>query len=368
MIGRALAKEPDERYPKCRDLTAAVRTALDLDRPRFSRRALLIAAGGATLGVAAAAAIPAILVTRDGATPAAAEAAPLVPVTSDAVIRIDPAGTAASVLDVPSGRGPLTFGEGSVWLADTDRKVVSRIDPGTSAVVDEIDVAENGDPGALAVGEGTLWVFGADWTAKDLSKYDLRTNRWSSVDLGGVSSENLIIAHGALWSVCEQIVRIDVVTGHLDAQIDPGAQGKLVAAGEGAVWFAANKGVGAVPGGSHVWRIDPGTNTLGPPIDFKGTVADLAAGEGAVWTLMLDDDVVRRIDPVTFEISEAFRVGRIPEGLAAAEGAVWVAASRDGTLTRYDLASADLKTIEVGGAPRDLATGGGAVWAAVEVT
>ena len=74
VIGRALAKEPDERYPKCRDLTAAVRTALDLDRPRFSRRALLIAAGGATLGVAAAAAIPAILVTRDGATPAAAEA------------------------------------------------------------------------------------------------------------------------------------------------------------------------------------------------------------------------------------------------------------------------------------------------------
>jgi hypothetical protein len=71
---------------------------------------------------------------------------------------------------------------------------------------------------------------------------------------------------------------------------------------------------------------------------------------------------------MTLEISEAFRVGRIPESLAAAQGAVWAGAGRDGTLTRYDLASADLKTIEIGGAPRDLAIGGGAVWAAVEVT
>ena len=90
-------------------------------------------------------------------------------------------------------------------------------------------------------------------------------------------------------------------------------------------------------------------------------------GEGAVWLLILEDALVRRIDPVTLEVTEAFRVGRIPEALAVAQGALWVAASRDGTLTRYDVASADLKTIEVGGAPRDMAIGGGAVWAAVEV-
>jgi hypothetical protein len=82
---------------------------------------------------------------------------------------------------------------------------------------------------------------------------------------------------------------------------------------------------------------------------------------------MLEDDLVRRIDPLTLELSDSFRVGRIPEALGAGQGAVWVGASRDGTLTRYDLASADLRTIEIGGAPRDLALGGGAAWASVEV-
>ena len=147
----------------------------------------------------------------------------------------------------------------------------------------------------------------------------------------------------------------------------PECKANWCAAGDGAVWFAANKEVTSAGAGSRVWRIDPATNILGAPIDLDGTAADIAAGEGAVWLLILEDDLVRRIDPVTLEVTEAFRVGRIPEALAVAQGALWVAASRDGTLTRYDVASADLKTIEVGGAPRDMAIGGGAVWAAVEV-
>jgi hypothetical protein len=34
-------------------------------------------------------------------------------------------------------------------------------------------------------------------------------------------------------------------------------------------------------------------------------------------------------------------------------------------VTRYDLATADLETIDVGGTPHDLAAGGGAVWVGV---
>ena len=372
-VGRALAKEPDERYATCRELIAETRTALGLDTPRLSRRALFVAAGAAA-AVTAAAAIPAILLTRGNGSAQAAQAEPLVPVTSDAVIRIDPAGTAASVLDVPSGRGPLAFGEGSIWLADKNRRTVSRIDPAATELLYEIATTEKGDPAGLAVGDGTLWIFsstgenatlGFDDSTTMVRKYDLRTGHWSDVDLG-VTSEDLVVADGALWSVCTKIVRVDIVSERVTATLDPGLQGKLVAAGEGAVWFSANKPL-EVPSGSRVWRIDPATNTLGTPIEVEGTVADLAVGEGEVWTLILEDDLVRRIDPVTFEVSEAFRVGRIPEALAVGEGAVWVAASRDGTVTRFDLSSADLKTIEVGGAPRDLVTGGGSVWAAVEV-
>ena len=365
VVARGLAKAADERYPSCRDLTAAASKALGLEERTLSRRTLLLAAGGAA-AITAAAVIPAILLTRGDGRTTAAQPKPLLPLESDAVLRIDPAGTLIDAVPVTSAAGPITFGDRAVWLADKDRKVVSQIDPAANTIIDEIDVAE-GDPGALAVGEGTLWIFAKEWTDPTLRKYDLQTKRWSDVDLGGITSENFVVADGALWSVCHRILRIDLITGHVDADIDPGLQGKLVAAGEGAVWFAANKEVTSAGAGSRVWRIDPSTNALGVPIDLEGTVADIGVGEGAVWLLILEDDLVRRIDLATFEVTEAFRVGRIPEALVAAEGAVWVAASRDGTLTRYDPVSADLKTLEIGGNPRNLAIGGGAVWATVEV-
>ena len=364
MLARALAKQPDDRYPTCGDLTAAAAQALGLEERTLSRRTLLLAAAGAA-AITAAVAIPAILLTRsDGKT---AQAEPLLPLTSDGVLRIGPEGTPTNVLQVPSALGPITFGENSVWLADKDRGVVSQIDPAANTIVDEIDVSDDGNPAALAVGEGTLWIFSKVWTEFALRRYDLQTKRWSTVDLDGVRSENFIVADGFLWSVCERIVRVNLVTGQVDPKINGGMNANLVAAGDGAVWFAANKEVTSAGAGSRVWRIDPATNTLGTPIDLDYTLADIAVGEGAVWLLILQDDLVRRIDPVTLEVTEAFRVGRIPEALAVAHGALWVAASRDGTLTRYDVASADLKTIEVGGAPRGMAIGGGAVWAAVEV-
>jgi hypothetical protein len=73
-----------------------------------------------------------------------------------------------------------------------------------------------------------------------------------------------------------------------------------------------------------------------------------------------------RIDHETSAVSEAF-TARIPQAVAVGEGAVWVASSRDFTIIRYDLASADLLTINVGGTPSDIAAGGGAAWVSVQV-
>jgi streptogramin lyase len=62
----------------------------------------------------------------------------------------------------------------------------------------------------------------------------------------------------------------------------------------------------------------------------------------------------------------AFRVGRIPEALGVGAGGVWVTSSRDGTVTRFDPATADLRTIDVGGAAHEIAVGDDAVWVAVD--
>ena len=89
VIGKALAKEPGERYETCGELCRAAEIALGLGRPRFTRRQLVLAGTGAALAVAAAAAVPAVLLTRRDRTAAPPPA--ILPVTEDSLVRIDPA-------------------------------------------------------------------------------------------------------------------------------------------------------------------------------------------------------------------------------------------------------------------------------------
>ena len=366
-VGRALAKEPDERYATCRELVAEARTALGLDGAALSRRALLFAAAEPRSGVAAAATIPAILLTR-GNEAAAARPKPPCPARlgwshshrsrgrrSPSVVtcRRPRPDRIRRGLGVARRQGPEDRCRGST-LAASDRRRRDR--HGREGRPGERSRSARGHSGSSSSTGETM-----------VRRYDLGrgTGRTS---ISAVTSRISSLPTVRCGRCATKIVRVDIVSERVDrdarSRACRGSSSPLAKAPSGS---SANKAVGAVPEWSRVWRIDPATNTLGPPIDLEGTVADLAVGEGAVWTLILEDDLVRRIDPVTFEVSEAFRVGRIPEALAAGEGAVWVAASRDGTVTRFDLSLADLKTIEVGGAPRDLATGGGAVWAAVEV-
>ena len=259
-----------------RDVPRAHRGGAHRPRPRrISRQpaGLLVAASGAVLGVAAAATVPAILLTRQRGGRGLAEA--LVPLTRRMRLRIDPAGRPRRAAHAV-GRGPITFGEGSIWLARQGSEVVSRIDPAAPSLVDEIDATENGDPRALAVGEGhsgSSAVTGEAMFASTTSGRGAGRTSISASPRGSRCCRRCVLVG------VHQIVRVDSWANGSPRRVDPGLQGKLVAAGEGAVWFSANKPL-EVPSGSHVWRIDPATNTLGTPIDLEGTVADLAVGEG----------------------------------------------------------------------------------------
>jgi streptogramin lyase len=366
VIATALAKEPAERYPTCGGLVAAAREALGLTHePKLTRRALLVSASGA-LVLASATAAGAILLTRGNGHASAPKA--ILPLEGASVVRIDPAtGTLTSAVQVSSADGALGHGDGAVWLADRDRGVVSQIDPGTSAIVEEIEVPETSEPTLLAAGEGALWLsYDVPNHLGDIWKYDLAKRRFALIDTNNVTIEGFATTPGALWTVCETFLRINPARGSIEATLEPvGGQGTHITATADAVWFAGSRDEAIVSGRSgRIWRGDPATNTLVETIDVDVIVADIAAGEGAVWILGLEDDLVRRIDPATSAVSEAFRVGRIPEALGVGAGAVWVTSGRDGTVTRYDPATADLKTIDVGGAAHHIAIGDG-VWVAV---
>ncbi len=368
VIRRALAKEPDERFSTCRGLSDAVRDALGLERPRRSRTPLLAAIAGTVAVIAATIALLTVFLSPDSGEPSApAQAAlpqpePILPLTADAVVRIEPeTGTVAEATAVGSATGPLVFGEGSVWLADPGERRITQIDPATATVVDEIDASDAGPPTWLAVGDGAVFI--SDNSAPSfphLWRYDVSTAAWQGIDTSPHVPWEIVTTPGALWAICcEALARIEPETGTIVAIIDvPGTGGNLIAADERTLWFA-DKGEG------KLWRVDPATNAVVATVELNLTIADLALGEGALWILTLEDDLVRRVDPATNGVSEVFRVGRIPEALAVADGSVWVTSVRDGTVTRYELATADVETIDVGGTPYGIAAGGGGVWVAV---
>ena len=59
---------------------------------------------------------------------------------------------------VNTGRGTsgVAAGAGSVWVTSTIDGTVSRIDPGSAEVIDQIEVG--GRPREVAVGAGGVWV------------------------------------------------------------------------------------------------------------------------------------------------------------------------------------------------------------------
>ena len=73
------------------------------------------------------------------------------------VLRIDPqTNQVTQPINVGTGPGAITVGDGSVWVANSLDGTVSRIDPQTNQVAAAISVGDG--PSAIAVGAGGVWV------------------------------------------------------------------------------------------------------------------------------------------------------------------------------------------------------------------
>ena len=193
VVGRGLAKNPDERNPTCSELCDATRAVLGLERG-LSRRRLLLVAGGAALAAAAAAAIPAIVLSREGRTPKR-----LFPLDADSVVRIDPM-TNGAIAAIPSGSsaGPIAFGSRSVWLADSADRALRRIDPLTNTVVAEIPTHHPGTPDTLTTGGGRLWISSNSTFGPYLFKYEGTTGTFTAIEIpvGSANSYEMVRATG----------------------------------------------------------------------------------------------------------------------------------------------------------------------------
>lgn len=338
------------------DLPTAAPERPVLARPAAARRWALAAAAG---GLLLAAAVAAGVVELTAGSGTALRVAP------NSVAAID-THTNQVVAQVQVGARPsaITFGSGSLWIANLDDRTVTRVDPRTLFLLRTFPLAD--PPTGIAAAGGGIWVVGSSpsATSVSVSRIDPQFEAiGNTVRIGNVvpGSPGAVAARGAsLWVApfSGPLARLDPRTGHIFTQLDPNAAPTGLSLGADAVWVTDSDA-------DNVTRIDP-TGLLTSVAVGHGP-SGIAVGEGGVWVADTGDNAIDRIDPSTNAVTTTIDVGNAPTGVAIGAGSVWVANSGDGTVTRIDPKSEQaIATIAVGGSPQAITIVRGRAWVTVD--
>jgi DNA-binding beta-propeller fold protein YncE len=230
-----------------------------------------------------------------------------------------------------------------------------RIDPGTGAVR---PTAIHGPAYALAAAFGSVWI--PSYEDGRLTRVDARTGHVVASIAGvGNAAEAIAAGFGSVWVASVgpwrkgrggvmvpygpgSVTRIDPTTNRVVARIGAGRGAGAIAVGEGAVWVASFRGVGA---DNTVTRIDPRTNRVVATVRPGGRPAAIGAGAGYAW--VVGDELLVRIDPKTNRVRRRSTANREPSAVTIFSGAVWVANSGASTVSRIDPRTLAVATVGI---------------------
>jgi streptogramin lyase len=373
VLRKAMAKDPADRHATCAELVDATGTALGLDSAPTRRRPLVLAA---VAGLVAVAALAAAVFVRGDEQAAAA-------VKRDTVVRVDPnTNVIAEVIDV--GRSPVAavVAGGTLWVFSFDG-TLSEIDAAEGEVRRDMKLppppsfpsplrgpflaadsrgawlvtadadAEgglltrvlargagtrtyplDGEPRAVALGGGAVWVLEAHEAATTVRRLDARTGRWTefvrlpSFDFG---EGGLAVAGGAVWvmdAAYAVLYRVDLRSRKVSKR-DLGEVATPPVLGFGSLWICA------INPGSTMLRLDPHTGrTTFTLHSIPAEDGSFSVGEGALWRHDVPSGDVLRFDPATGRVAARVRITPAPPtadepslrptAVAAGAGSVWV--------------------------------------------
>jgi ABC-type transport system substrate-binding protein len=372
-IGKALAKEPKERYKTCGELASAFSEAVGVtSRPGRVRRVRPKLAPGrpargpapvrlvrrhpamaivAALALVVAVAVPMTIALRGGGSGE--------PIVGDAVALLDlESGELMDDVPLDSRPGAVAVGEGSVWVTLPDRGRVIEIDPEDPHIIDTIPVGA--DPVGIAVGNDSVWVANAG--SSNVFRISPSAGN-AVVDKITVPGGAAAIAVGpaGVWvanSLGDTVSQIDPVSGQV--------QETIPVEGDQPVALAVNQ--------EDLWVANAGSGTLslvsGPaapvlPAEAGNGPQAIAAGLSAIWVANFLDGTVDRIDPSTRSTEETFQVGDGPSGLAITRDGVWVSNASEGSVEEIDPETGPGESIPLGAETAGIATGNGTLWVGV---
>ena len=337
--GATLAPEPETANTPARSDPSA--------RIRHLRFAVAASAAVIVLVVVAA-----VVASSGGRVPPAV-------IPGDSVGAVSASGGAIRVV-VPLGTSPssIAAGDGSVWVTNANAGTLSRIDPGSSAVVESVPVGSS--PSGVAVGDGAVWV--TDNLSQTVSRIDPGVDRVVQTIAVGNAPEGVAVGDGSVWvanSSDGTLTRIDAVSGDVVDTIALGAGATDVVAGAGAVWVSDESG-------DRVFRVEPDGDHVTASINVGTGPTAIAAGFGSVWVANSLDGTVSRINPQTNSVTATVAVGDGAGGVAAGASGVWVSNEYAGTLSMINpAANVVARTIAVGNRPQGVALAQGQVWVGV---
>ena len=211
----------------------------------------------------------------------------------------------------------LAYGDGSVWAVDSADRIVSRIDPATHAVVQQIPVGA--DPAAVTV-TGARRV-GHQQRRRDGVTDQHRDQQGRRDDPGRQPPGRHRGGPGGVW-VANQgdgtVDRIDAVTGEVTKRGIP------VGGAPGRDRGRPRRRLGRQRRGRHGARIDPATGQPSGPVPVGSGPEGIAVTPGAVWVANSLDLTVSKLDPATGTVTATVSVGDGPSGIVAAGDGVWV--------------------------------------------
>lgn len=326
VIGKALAKEPKDRYETCGELASAFSEAVGVAsrpgrvrpiRPQRKRRRLL--AMGA-LAIAMVVAFLAGLFLFGGGTTFVPDVDTLARIDADSGAFDEPIAVGGS----PNG---IAFAGGDGWVTNEDNQTVQRFDPDTGEVFSASST--QGVPTGIA---------------------------------GGADGVFITTGYGSSGSTGSQVFTVNPNTSRVDPLCDVPSSTFGVAQGGGYLWLTvANTG--------EVWRLDP-TQCDHEKIHLSdGADPDVIAVGGDPLQVWVGDAVaptIYRIDSEMLE-SQSFGVGGSPTGIAWEAGSVWITVQQSDEVVRLDASTGQPRdTISLDDAgcdgPQGIAVGADGIW------